>query len=588
MQVRFWGTRGSIPAPGSTTIRYGGNTACVELRSNSGAHLVLDCGTGARLLGRQMVEQSQRDGQPASGVLLIGHTHWDHIQGLPFFAPLFQDGTTWDVYGPRGLNESIAQTLAGQMQYQYFPVTLEQLAARVTFHDLVEGTFEIGDMRVTTQYLNHPALTLGYRIEADGVSVVYSCDQEPFDPALADGGEIPAEGADGRHVMFMAGADLIIHDAQYRPEEYRNRRGWGHSTSDYAIAVAGAAKARTLVLFHHDPDHDDDTVDAMLAAGQAQAARTGYPRSVVAAAEGAVIDVRPSTGSTETSRRNGASALYNAGRLTASIVVAVSDPALRDAVCAAAAVEQLRVVDASEAADDSVVVFDHDDDVDNTRAHSNGWSGRSLLALTRGRPGDEREAGVCDWLVWPSSTAHIRSKLRAAVLRRACRWQNAPLPADEPARLAALERLHVLDTPPEERFDRYTRDACKLLDVPFAVVSLIDQNRQWFKSRHGLEIAETPRDQSVCTHTILDEHVLQVPDLTKDDRFADNPIVTGPLGLRFYAGVPLVLRDGSRVGTLCVGDQRPRLLDDGQVAQLQDLANAVRDELESTVPAAAR
>jgi GAF domain-containing protein len=210
-----------------------------------------------------------------------------------------------------------------------------------------------------------------------------------------------------------------------------------------------------------------------------------------------------------------------------------------------------------------------------------------MLALTRGRPGSDDDTSVSDWLVWPSSTAHIRSKLRAAVLRRACRWQNAPLPADEPTRLAALERLNVLDTPAEERFDRYTRDACRLLDVPFAAVSLVDETRQWFKARTGLDVTETPRDQSVCTHAILQDTVMQVPDLALDDRFADNPIVTGPMALRFYAGVPLVLGDGSTVGTLCVGDRRPRLLDDAQVAQLQHLADAVRDELESTVAAPA-
>jgi phosphoribosyl 1,2-cyclic phosphodiesterase len=589
VQVRFWGTRGSVAAPGASTIRYGGNTACVELRSDSGSHLVLDCGTGARLLGKQLVAQGRRDGVPASGVLLIGHTHWDHIQGLPFFAPLFQDDSVWHVYGPRGLNESLAKTLAGQMQYQYFPVTLEQLAAHVSFHDLVEGSFEIGDLRVSAQYLNHPALTLGYRIEGDGVSVVYACDHEPFDPELAYGGEVPADGADGRHAQFLADADLLIHDAQYRPEEYPDRRGWGHSTVDYAVSVASAARVKTLALFHHDPDHDDETVDAMLATAREQAAGIGFTGTIIAAAEGATVQVRPHAHHSSNGHRNGASAIYDAsaGRLSARIVLAVSDPALRQAVCDAAAQEHLPVVDASDAdhTHNTVVVFDHDDAQDSSQARGERRGACMVLALTRGRPGADGDACVSDWLVWPSSIGHIRTKLRAAVLRRACRWQNAPLPANEPARLAALRGLNVLDTPAEERFDRITADACREFDVPYAVVSLVDQTRQWFKSHHGIEIAETPRDQSVCTHAILADSVLQVPDLSTDDRFADSPMVAGPLDLRFYAGAPLVLSDGSRVGTLCIGDRRPRVLSEAQLEQLQQLAHAVRDELESSVAA---
>jgi GAF domain-containing protein len=477
------------------------------------------------------------------------------------------------------------------MQYQYFPVTLEELAAHVNFHDLVEGSFELGDMRVSAQYLNHPALTLGYRIEADGVSLVYACDHEPFDPELADGGEVPPDSADGRHAEFLADADLLIHDAQYRPHEYPSRRGWGHSTVDYAVAVAAAASVRKLVLFHHDPDHDDVTVDAMLAAAKQQAAAIGFRGKVAAAAEGSTIDVRHHAGPATNGHRNGASAIYDttSGRLSACIVLAVSDPALRAAVSDAAAEEHLPVIDANDAArvKDSVVVFDHDDARDTSRAQRDSREACTLLALTRGRPGADTDETATDWLVWPSSIGHIRTKLRAAVLRRACRWQNAPLPPDEPARLAALHALNVLDTAPEERFDRFTADACREFDVPYALVSLVDEGRQWFKSRQGVDIQETPRDQSVCTHAILADSVLQVPDLRADDRFADSPIVAGPLDLRFYAGAPLVLSDGSRVGTLCIGDRRPRVLSESQLEQLQQLAHAVRDELESAVAATA-
>ena len=170
MQVRFWGTRGSLAKPGPTTARYGGNTSCVEIRTEAGTLIVIDCGTGAHGLGQQL---AAKGGGGHRGHILISHTHWDHIQGIPFFAPLFVAGNEWDVYGPKGLSSSIRDTLAGQMEHTYFPVALDRFAATIAYHDLVEGVFEIGEVRITARYLNHPALTLGYRLQADGASVVY-------------------------------------------------------------------------------------------------------------------------------------------------------------------------------------------------------------------------------------------------------------------------------------------------------------------------------------------------------------------------------------------------------------------------------
>src|SRR5918998_5070841 len=164
MRVRFWGTRGSIATPAPTTLRYGGNTACVEVRTDDGTLIILDCGTGARELGKALMASRER---PIRGHLFITHTHWDHIQGLPFFAPLFVPGNEWDIYAPRGLGQTLRETLAGQMHYTYFPVALEQLDATIRYHELVEGRLEIGDIGVASRYLNHPALTLGYRLEAD-------------------------------------------------------------------------------------------------------------------------------------------------------------------------------------------------------------------------------------------------------------------------------------------------------------------------------------------------------------------------------------------------------------------------------------
>ena len=173
MRVRFWGTRGSIATPGQDTVHFGGNTSCVELTTNDGQRIVLDCGTGARPLGEHWMATAP---QPIRASILIGHTHWDHIQGFPFFAPLFVPGNELSVYAPHGEGTSLHQVLAGQMEFTYFPVELEQLPAALKYYDLTEGISQIGGAQVESQFLNHPATTLGYRIQVDGVVVVYLAD----------------------------------------------------------------------------------------------------------------------------------------------------------------------------------------------------------------------------------------------------------------------------------------------------------------------------------------------------------------------------------------------------------------------------
>jgi len=594
MQVRFWGTRGSIATPGPGTVRYGGNTSCVELRSPGGELIVIDCGTGARPLGQQLAADAGAAGTPLRGSILLGHTHWDHIQGLPFFSPLFDPRNTWALYGPRGLGTSLVETLAGQMQYQYFPVALEQLAASVSYHDLIEGTFAIGDVLIRTQYLNHPALTLGYRIEAGGAVFCYLADHEPFDPALGTGGDVLASREDRHHVEFMAGADVVVHDAQYEASEYPARTGWGHSTMEYVVDAAAAAEVGRLVLYHHDPSRDDDALDALLRRAQERAAGRF---AVVAAAERATLEIEPRGRGT----RARASALRSAATTPAmedlpdAVRMAVRDPAVRLQVVAAAAAEQLAVLDGAGNGDGdqdvvparaAVLVVDMDDDVcraavDHGEHAHTMVSPPVVLGITRWLQGVPPSDGVVtDWIVWPSTPAHIRTKLHAAVLRRACRWLTAPLPPDEDRRLAALHRLGVLDTPPEERFDRYTDQICASLGVPIALISLVDKDRQWFKSRRGVPVTESSRDESVCAHAILGSDVFQVPDLLDDRRFAHNPAVAGPARARFYAGAPLVLDDGSKVGTLCVVDHRPRLLNEDQLDELRRTARAVVRELQ--------
>jgi CheY-like chemotaxis protein/phosphoribosyl 1,2-cyclic phosphodiesterase len=289
LKLRFWGTRGSIATPGAGTTRFGGNTSCVEAVTDAGQRIIFDCGTGVRLLGGHLLANGPK---PITATMLLGHTHWDHIQGFPFFAPAFIPGNKFTVCAPEGCSTSLGEALAGQMQYTYFPVELEQLGASITYRNLTEGVHEIDGVRITTQFLNHPAITLGYKIEADGVSVVYLCDHEPYSTNLwradAPPGQIDSilHANDRRHALFMANADVVIHDAQYTPEEYPSKKNWGHSTYEYAVELAAAAGVRRLFLSHHDPLHDDTFVAEIEQRARDVAKRVGSPIEVACAAEG--------------------------------------------------------------------------------------------------------------------------------------------------------------------------------------------------------------------------------------------------------------------------------------------------------------
>jgi phosphoribosyl 1,2-cyclic phosphodiesterase/CheY-like chemotaxis protein len=220
--------------------------------------------------------------------LLIGHTHWDHIQGFPFFDPAFLPDSELHIYAPRGFQHSLEEALAGQMQYPYFPVTLHELRSRIHFIELEEGFFHVGEVLVETQYLNHTAPTLAYRLSCRGTTVAYVTDHEPFwNPADA----VFHHPGDQNHVDFLKGADLVIHDAQYTQEEYRSKVGWGHSTIEYATDVALAAGVARLALFHHDPGHDDLLLGQLTAAAQARVAARGGGLDVFAAAEGCSLEV---------------------------------------------------------------------------------------------------------------------------------------------------------------------------------------------------------------------------------------------------------------------------------------------------------
>jgi CheY-like chemotaxis protein/phosphoribosyl 1,2-cyclic phosphodiesterase len=348
MRIRFWGTRGSLAKPGPSTIRYGGNTSCVEVRAEDGTLIILDCGTGAHELGRNLVASGV---QPIRGHLLLTHTHWDHIQGFPFFAPLFIEGNEWDVYAAQGLGQRLEDTLAGQMEYEYFPVTLGQLGATIRYHDLVEGTFDLGVVQVSARYLNHPGLALGYRLEAGGVAVVYATDHEPHSrhqPEVADPHQLlPVHREDQRHVEFLAGADLVIHDAQYTLEEYPSKLTWGHSPAELAVDFALAAGVKRLALFHHDPLRDDAALDRLVDACQRRVVAGGL--DVFAAAEGQIIELTEREAvAPRAARLEQPANAKGAGTASATILLVDDDPDILRLLTMTLGSEGFRLLSASD------------------------------------------------------------------------------------------------------------------------------------------------------------------------------------------------------------------------------------------------
>jgi CheY-like chemotaxis protein/phosphoribosyl 1,2-cyclic phosphodiesterase len=293
MKLRFWGARGSIPTPGRSTLRFGGNTACVELRTDDGQLFILDCGTGLRELGNRLLKSNK----PIHANILLSHTHWDHTQGFAFFKPLARKETSLTIFSSSGVDRKLSDILSRQMDYLNFPVALEEQRATLEFRDIGEESFTVGDVRIRSQFVNHTVLTLGFRISVGGVRVVYIPDHEPFSPVLYRSGiEHPSltdvvHAGDRKHIDFLRDADLVIHDAQYTEAEYERTRNWGHSTWNYAVDVCVAAGVKRLALFHHDPDHDDAFVEQIEADAQERARAQGSPLMVVAAEEGMSINL---------------------------------------------------------------------------------------------------------------------------------------------------------------------------------------------------------------------------------------------------------------------------------------------------------
>jgi len=267
MYVRFWGVRGSTPTPQRENLRYGGNTPCVELRTPNSL-FVFDCGTGLRVLGNALRREFGR--RPIRARVFLSHYHWDHIQGIPFFVPLYSDQNSFTFHSFRATDTGLEQALQDQMLNPYFPVDMTAMRAHRQFHEIGEERLTFDGVHITTRRLNHPQGCLGFRVEHRGRILVYATDNEPGD-------------TQGDHnVRALAeGADVLIYDSQYTPEEYFTaRRNWGHSTWEEAVRLAREVRVKKLVLFHHDPDHNDRFVDSIL-----RKARRGF-RHTLAASEG--------------------------------------------------------------------------------------------------------------------------------------------------------------------------------------------------------------------------------------------------------------------------------------------------------------
>ncbi len=280
MKLRFWGVRGSVPTPGPKTVKYGGNTSCIEIRGDKNELLIIDAGTGLRELGNYLISNDLPEG-PLHINILLTHTHWDHIQGFPFFGPAFIPSSKINFHGPvNAMGKKLEEIVSGQMAYSYFPIKLNELRADIKFKEIREEEFELGPFKVSTCYLNHPILCLGYRITYKNKTIVTLYDNEPyrnifaekrseqenhdhFDDEAIHEAEQYVKAQNQKILDFAEGTDLLVFDAQYTQEEYKTKVGWGHSTIEHAIQAGIFTRCKKLALFHHDPVRSDKELDAL-------------------------------------------------------------------------------------------------------------------------------------------------------------------------------------------------------------------------------------------------------------------------------------------------------------------------------------
>lgn len=532
MRVQFWGTRGSIPAPGPQTVKYGGNTSCVAVQTDSGTNIILDCGSGARPLGQYLMAAGQPTGAPLRLHLLVGHTHWDHIQGFPFFLPAFLPDTELNIFAPSGFQRNLEDSLSGQMQYSYFPVRLQELRSRLHFAELEEGFFRIGDVLVETQHLNHTNPTLAYRITADGASMVYSTDHEPF---WVPGGLDFKHPGDRRHVAFLEAADLVIHDAQYTAAEYPERFGWGHSTWEYATDVAVAARARSLALFHHDPTRDDVAVARFEKEARRRADSHGSGLGVSASSEGTVIEVRGSRHEPQEIERSalgrreltGKRVLLVGGSETES--AAISREITEDGfVCSRAATVDAALILARQAPPDLVIVQEQAGGGGEARLvqrlRDRAQKAYLPVLFVADRPpytdGQLPTQEATDYLARPLSPPMLRSRVRAWLSRGPAETDLRPLVQSVPAAAPAPSQ------PAFPRAVRMSRQRLLKVLASVSVFQFLPVDQQDLLSRRarvieylgGQEIIRRDED-SEALHVVVSGRVRVLEAAEHPDRY---------------------------------------------------------------------
>ena len=300
-RIKLWGTRGSIAVPGRETLRYGGNTTCIELRAD-GELIVLDAGSGIRPLGVALNQEFQE--RPINLSLLITHAHWDHIQGFPFFKPAYDPKNEIRILGFDGAGATFREIITEPMRSPFFPIRMRELSAETEITRLTEMKFSLGKVDVHAAFVNHPGVCAGYRLFTSTGSIAFLPDHEPYEFFLhaAPGNSLTPEQAKeiatnehARLVQFLRGSEILVLDSQYRDKEYQTHIGWGHGSVSSAVSLALEAEVKTLLLFHHDPSHDDKTVDTMVEAARKLAAKSGKPLQVIGAQEGSELLVEPKT-----------------------------------------------------------------------------------------------------------------------------------------------------------------------------------------------------------------------------------------------------------------------------------------------------
>ncbi|HDI82500.1 MAG TPA: MBL fold metallo-hydrolase [candidate division WOR-3 bacterium] len=262
MKIKLWGTRGSIPSPGKETVKYGGNTTCIQVSLNSGTEIIIDAGTGIRKLGKVLLQNGVKEIH-----LFITHSHWDHIQGFPFFVPVYIKGFKIHIYGASPTFDRLVRILSGQMKFLYFPVEYHTLNSEIDYRKIKKRGIEIDGVKITAIRTNHPLETHAFKFEEDGKTFVFMTDNELDDREKA---VVPYK----EHLKFIEGADLLIHDAQYSRAEYENYIGWGHSTWESVVEMADEGDVKRVLLTHHDPERSDEALDKIIKDAKEYAKKT--------------------------------------------------------------------------------------------------------------------------------------------------------------------------------------------------------------------------------------------------------------------------------------------------------------------------